>query len=121
MDSNLNEFTRKFIKAGRDKSLAGWDGIIEGRIVLPKFQDYQSQISSFTNEEQLLMKKLGRDLVDSCMHNLLFLFETERFETDIRFSINIKMEDGQLKNLTDLLEDPLQGYIFDWIEDYSDK
>jgi len=116
MSQKLDKFTSRLIQEGRDKTLSSWDRIVSGELHLPKFQKYQDTIDSLSDVQRSMLLELGRHLVDGCLHNVLFLFETSE-----SYFIAIKTDDGEPENLKDLLGDPLQGFLFDWIEENSDK
>lgn len=113
----LNQFGKVYIESVRDNSLHTLDNILNGAAKAPSLKELNEELKSLslTSDAIELIQKIATRMVDTTLHNTLFLFEQE-------------LDGWQISNPDEAVDsianisDGLSGELYSpngWIKKYS--
>ncbi len=115
MEENLSNFGETLIKEVRDETMIEFEKIVGGLLKGETAQKLYAQISKMPLDNQEVLKKVVKRMVDLTIHNMLCLFE------DSEDGWTISNPSLDVENLSEL-SDGLSGELYSgdgWISKYS--
>ena len=111
----LDYFGEMLISNVRDKTIASWDMMVNGKMKGITAQQVREKISSFSDEQKEILRWLTPQITDTCLHYLLTMFEQS---DELKLTVCIEQANVDLKQISDGLAGEL--YTEDgWINRFS--
>lgn len=110
----FDQFGELLMNTIRDKQIRDWDDMVAARNLGAYWEQFEAVFQSFTEEQKLVLNKLGVEFIDSILHDLLFLFETTEW-----VKIRLETKEEIMEDIRRASKGDLQGYFFIWAEKYS--
>ena len=110
----MEYFGHLLIKAGRDKTIANFDKLLQsGKDDKVMGGKYKPMLDTLDDMQMVQLRSLAIWLVDTTLHNVMFMFE----ETD-NIRISVEHNNVEIKDIRKA-SDGLHGDIYSWAEEYS--
>lgn len=116
IDTPLEKFGNILITQVRDQAITQYDKTVAGKMISDISPTLSKDLSNFTEEQLLLIRKLIVGSIDSVIYNFLWMLEDNEDEIELIYSDETK------KININQLSDGLSGEIFTedgWIAKYS--
>jgi hypothetical protein len=93
----------------RDPSIQQWDRVIDGSMKGAFAQNIHEAVSALDASEQDMVRRLVPLIVDTTLHHLLWTLEQVQW-----VHLAMDNEHTSIRDIRDVAQGDLQGYLYDW-------
>ena len=112
----LEKFGEVLIQKVRDEAIEQWDRTLDGTSTAPALKKVRDALSPLSAAQNVELKKIVSQVVDTTIHHLLWTLEQDSFIT-----VQVKLKTGTVDNISSV-SDGLAGELYSddgWIRKYS--